>query len=92
MSDWAAKFNDDYNDESAYFIDGNGTDNDVSETQRLYFVNFALANENDDSTCFPEQVKGLFLNKRKNDWMSRFMGYGIMYLLVSGLSIVNSAL
>lgn len=31
------------------------------------------------------------MNKRKTEWMSRFMGYGIMYLLLSGLSIVMTA-
>lgn len=35
-------------------------------------------------------MSGLFLNKRKNEWMTRFMGYGIMYLLLAGLSIVTS--
>ena len=47
--------------------------------------------ENGGIQCFPEQVSGLYMNKRKNEWMSRFMGYGIMYLLLAGLSIVTSA-
>lgn len=47
--------------------------------------------ENSGMQCFPEQVSGLYMNKRKNEWMSRFMGYGIMYLLLAGLSIVTSA-
>ena len=49
-----------------------------------------MNNDNGDKECFPQQVTGLFLNKRKNEWMSRFMGYGIIYLLVSGLSTVTS--
>ena len=89
MSEWAQQFNDEYNDDQAYFIDGVGTDQDVSTIQRLYFVNIAITN-NGDSECFPEQVTGLYLNKRKNEWMSRFMGYGIMNLLLAGISIVTS--
>ena len=31
MSEWAQQFKDDYNEDSAYFIDGIGTDQEVSE-------------------------------------------------------------
>ena len=96
LSGWAKQFNDDYNEENAYFLEGVGTDQELfaedEEYQRLYFVDLAIGNASEDKDqCFPEQIKGLFLNKRKNEWMSRFMGYGIMYLLLSGLSIVMSA-
>ena len=71
-------------------MEGKGTDQEISEGQRLYFVDLDIWS-NGEEKCFPEQIKGIFLNKRKNEWMSRFMGYGIMYLLLSGLSIVMSA-
>ena len=71
---------------------GLGTDQDLDESQRLYFVNMALGSVNEGDQCYPKQIQALFLNKRKNEWISRFMGYGIMYLLVSGLSIVMSVL
>ena len=90
MNDWARQINNDYSNENSYFLEGTGTDQEISEKERLYFIDLAIDNIG-DKRCFPEQVKGLFLNKRKNEWMSRFMGYGIMYLLLSGLSIVMSA-
>ena len=90
---WAKQFNDNYSEENAYFLTGVGTDQDVSDKQRLYFVDISLQRmDTADAKCFPEQIKGLFLNKRKNEWISRFMGYGIMNLLVCGLSIVMSVL
>ena len=89
MSEWGEKFNEDYNEEGSDFIDGSGTDQDLTDIQRLYFVNIAVTNI-DVEECFPKQINGMFLNKRKNEWMTRFMGYGIIYLLVSGLSTVTS--
>ena len=93
ISDWAKQFSEEYSNENAYFLDGTNTEQDLYDGQRrLYFVDITVGSTDLDEKCFPEQVKGLFLNKRKNEWISRFMGYGIMFLLLSGLSIVMSAL